>query len=520
MKENIRLEIRTKDTIGITLKILEKLYEMNIDLRAAEVFSKKVCIKIDEISKERLQRLIEKIFEIKEVLSVDEVELLSYEKNERKLIAIIDAVDEGILAVNKDYKVEIFNRYCETLFKYNKDEVIGSDIRAIINKDAPMFKLFKDGIPYDNVEQIVDRGDFKIHYLTSGRPVLDDLGNTIGAVASIKDINKAMQLVEVVNTIKDGAFSDIIGKSNKIEYVKRIVSSVAKTTSTVLLLGESGTGKELFAKAIHRLSSRANNKFIAINCATLPENLLESELFGYEEGTFTGALKGGKNGIFEEADGGTLFLDEIGEMPLKLQAKILRVLQDGVVRRIGSSKETKVDVRIIAATNRNIEDMVKNGEFREDLYYRLSVMPIYLPPLRERKEDIPLLVNYFVENLNKKFNSKIKRIDKGYIEELMKYSWPGNIRELQNVVERSIILCEGDTLIKDNIYINTDKFIQNNIIDISEEERTLEEIVSECEREVIKRALIKYKSYREVAKHLGVSHTTIMNKIKKYKLYL
>lgn len=519
MKGNIRFEIKTKDTIGITLKILEKLYEMKIDLRAAEVFSEKVCIKIDEIDDENKKRLIEKLYSIKEVLKVEEVELLSYEKNERKLIAIIDAVDEGILAVNKEYKIEIFNRYCENLFKCSKDEVVGSDVRSIINKDAPILSLFKDGIPYDNIEQIVDRGEYKIHYLTSGRPVLDDAGNTIGAVASIKDINKAMELVEVVNTIKDGAFSEIIGKSRNIEYVKRIATSVAKTSSTVLLLGESGTGKELFAKAIHRLSNRANNKFIVVNCAALPENLLESELFGYVEGSFTGALKGGKNGIFVEANGGTLFLDEIGEMPLKLQAKLLRVLQEGVVRRIGSSEEVKIDVRIIAATNRDLDSMVKNGQFREDLYYRLSVMPIYLPPLRERKEDIPLLVNYFVDNLNKKFNGKIKKVDISFIEELMKYDWPGNIRELQNVVERSIILCEGDTLTKDFIYINVEKIGQNVIMNLCDEEMSLEEIVAQCEKEVIKRAIEKYKSYRAAAKHLGVSHTTIMNKIKKYKLY-
>lgn len=520
MKKNIRLEIKTKDTIGITLKILEKVYEFKIDLKSAEVFSEKVCIKIDEIDEDTKQMLIDKLYEIREVINIREVELLSYEKNERKLLAIIDAVDEGILAVNKDYKVEIFNRYLESLFRCKKEQVIGTDVRNLINKDAPMLSLFKQGIAYNNIEQKVDRGDFEIHYLTSGRPVLDDLGRTIGAVASIKDINKAIELVEVVNNIKEGAFSDIIGKSKQIEYVKKLVLSVAKTSSTVLLRGESGTGKEVFAKTIHRLSDRANNKFVAINCAALPENLLESELFGYEGGSFTGALKGGKDGIFVEADGGTLFLDEIGEMPPKLQAKLLRVLQEGVVRRIGSSVEKSVNVRIIAATNRDIESMVKNGEFREDLYYRLSVMPIYLPPLRERIEDIPLLVRYFVDNLNKRFGNKIKNIDISYVEELVKYNWPGNIRELQNVVERSIILCEGDTLTSRNVYINFDLVGQNEYMISNSKDETLDEIVAKCEKEAIKRALEKYKSYRAAAKHLGVSHTTIMNKIRRYGIEL
>ncbi len=241
------------------------------------------------------------------------------------------------------------------------------------------------------------------------------------------------------------SFENIIGKSKIMKNIFLLIEKIAPIDTTVLITGESGTGKDLIARAIHFRSLRKEGEFVAINCASIPENLLESELFGYKRGAFTGAVTS-KVGLFQEANKGTLFLDEIGEMPQGLQSKLLRVLQDKKIRPLGDTQEKEVDVRIIAATNHNLEEMVKRGDFREDLFYRLNVITIDLPPLRKRKEDIPLLVNHFIKKLNKKLNKEIKGVEPSLLEYFFLYDWPGNVRELENIVERLMILEEGTLL--------------------------------------------------------------------------
>jgi transcriptional regulator of aroF, aroG, tyrA and aromatic amino acid transport len=258
---------------------------------------------------------------------------------------------------------------------------------------------------------------------------------------------------------------------------------------------------------------------VAINCAALPDSLIESELFGYEKGSFTGAISSGKEGLFKEADRGTLFLDEIGELSAVIQAKLLRALQEGVIRKIGSNKEERVDVRIVAATNKNLEEMVAKSEFREDLYYRLNVIPIFIPPLRDRLEDIPILVGYFLDKLNNRLGKSITTANLEFVDKLMKYNWPGNVRELQNVVERAMNLCEGNILSDEHLII----YIRDNEGVIKKEvnsncELKLEDVVKTCETEAIVKALGKYKSIRRAAKALGVSHTTVVNKMNKYRI--
>ena len=240
-------------------------------------------------------------------------------------------------------------------------------------------------------------------------------------------------------------FSNIIGRSHKMQAIFSLIERIAKTPSTVLVQGESGTGKELIARAIHYNSSRSDKRFLSINCGALPENLLESELFGHERGAFTGAVKD-KNGLFQEASGGTLFLDEIGEMSPTMQVKLLRALQEKVVRRVGGTREEKVDARIIAATNRDLEESIAGGSFREDLFYRINVIPMQLPPLRKRREDIPLLVEHFVEKYSEQMGIATKPLSIEAMRLLENYDWPGNVRELENVVERTLALCTGDSV--------------------------------------------------------------------------
>ncbi len=246
---------------------------------------------------------------------------------------------------------------------------------------------------------------------------------------------------------------EFIVSSPTMKKIVELAAKVAKTDATVLLIGESGTGKEVLARFIHRNSPRSNGSFVAVNCAAIPSNLLESEMFGYEKGAFSGAIKS-HPGKFEQADKGTLLLDEISEMPLELQAKLLRVLQEKVIDRIGATKPKEVDVRIICTTNRNIEEDVKEGKFREDLYYRISVFPIRIPPLRERRDEIEKLAYHFLNKFSKQFGKSITNFENGVLELLENYPWPGNIRELQNVIERAVVLAEGSTITKDEIFLH------------------------------------------------------------------
>ncbi|WP_315167517.1 sigma 54-interacting transcriptional regulator [Metaclostridioides mangenotii] len=518
----IRLEINTENRFGITTEILYKLYNKKIDLISMEVFPKKVCVKIDEIDTKTKEILKEAICNIDDVISVNEVQLLSYEKNEQQLLAVINSVDEGIISIDKDFKINIFNNYCQELFDYKKEDVIGVDIRDILGKDDAIINLVNKGIEYDNLKASLLHNNTASSYITTGRRITNDYDESVGAVVSIKDVNKARQLVKIINTNNDGPFKDIIGNSKSIENVKKVTAAIANSDSTVLLRGDSGTGKELFANAIHNLSDRKDKRFVAINCAALPENLLESELFGYEKGSFTGAMQNGKEGLFKEANGGTIFLDEIGELSMFIQAKLLRVLQEGKIRKIGSSKEEKVDVRVIAATHKNLEQMIKDGEFREDLYYRLNVIPIKIPSLKERLEDIPILVQFFINKLNKKLKKDIKGFKKEFIDELLCYDWPGNVRELQNLVERAMNLCNGDILTSQDIVIDSICENEDIVYKFVEKEKTepksLKEEMENYEKEIINKVFKSEKSYRESAKILGISHTAVMNKVKKYNI--
>jgi len=307
-------------------------------------------------------------------------------------------------------------------------------------------------------------------------------------------------------------FTSIITKNEAYKEVLKKIEQVAATDATVLILGETGTGKELLSRSIHNISDRSDNPLIKVNCATLPFNLIESELFGHEKGAFTGAIKE-KVGKFELANGGTIFLDEVGELPLELQTKLLRVLQENEIERLGSSKTIKIDVRVIAATNRNLKKMVHEGKFREDLYFRLNVFPITTIPLRNRREDIPLLLNYFVKEYNTKFGKDVTKIPQATLDKLNEYSWPGNVREFQNVIERALILSNSETLILDKL--ETSNSVQNENI---KKPTTLKEIEKEQIIAALKTSNGKIEGESGAASILGIPPSTLRDKIKKYKL--
>jgi two-component system response regulator AtoC len=296
------------------------------------------------------------------------------------------------------------------------------------------------------------------------------------------------------------------------------VKKVSEYKTTVLLMGESGTGKELVARALHFNSSRADKPFITVNCGAIPENLLESELFGHVKGSFTGAHRS-KKGLFEEADQGTLFLDEIGELPLLLQVKLLRALQEEEIRKIGDNAPVKVDVRIIAATVKDLSAQVESGNFREDLFYRLNVLPIYIPPLRERKEDIPLLVNYFIDKYNKKLKLRIKNVTNEALKVLMDSEWQGNVRELENTVERAMVLTNDGKIGIENLPTSLRGVGVKSKFKVSKDELSIKKMTRVLEVDLIIKALDKAAGNRTTAaKMLEISHRALLYKIKEYKL--
>ena len=311
----------------------------------------------------------------------------------------------------------------------------------------------------------------------------------------------------------------IIGKSEQIVDVAHMVQKVAQAKTTVLLLGESGTGKELFARAIHDLSNRKQYPFVPINCAAIPKDLLESELFGHEKGAFTGADTK-KLGKFELADKGTIFLDEIGDMDLTIQSKLLRAIEEGEIERVGTVQALHVDVRIVAASNKNLEQAVEGKMFREDLYYRLNVFPIRIPPLRERKEDIPLLVDYFINKYSLEIQPIVKSISKDALDMLMHYQWKGNVRELENAIERAVILCEGEMIMQEHFVLDK-RFVVESTEEMHDLEGPLEAVAKDASRKAETRRIVQVMNETrgnksKAAEILQVSYKTLLTKIKEY----
>jgi two-component system response regulator AtoC len=317
---------------------------------------------------------------------------------------------------------------------------------------------------------------------------------------------------------KEHKFEDILAKSPSMQDIFRTIAKIAEYKTTVLIGGESGVGKELVARAIHRRSSRRGGPFVPVNCGAIPENLLESELFGHKKGAFTDAIAD-RRGLFEEADGGTLFLDEIGELPLGLQVKLLRVLEDDKIRRLGEARDIKVDVRIIAATHRDLMAETKAGRFREDLFYRLNVLPIPVPPLRDRKEDIPLLIEHFLSRNNMRLGTSIRGMDGECRRLLYGYSWPGNVRELENTIERAMVLAEGDQLVAQDLPERIREARDPVQMHLASGELSVKKTMRVIEEILIRRALQKTKGNRtRAAEVLEISHRALLYKIKDYQI--
>jgi len=443
---------------------------------------------------------------------------------------IIDITYNWIVVVNIDGEITMINNpYCSFL-GIKKEDAIGKHVTEII-PNTRMHIVAKSG-----KREIGDVQKIKGNQMIADRIPIFVEGKLVGAVGTVvfKDIAELDSYVKKVTVMEKElefykaelkkalgskyTFENIIGESDAINQAKKLAKKVSKTRSSILILGESGTGKELFAHSIHNESPRSNYPLIKINCASIPKDLLESELFGYEEGAFTGAKKGGKPGKFEMANNSTIFLDEIGELPMNMQAKLLRAIQEREIERIGGTKSTTLDVRIIAATNRDLEKMVKNGEFREDLYYRLNVIKVTIPSLRERKEDISMLAKYLLRKVSDDMGRFVTEITPKAMELLEEYDWPGNIRELENTIERAINLVDKEARIKVSHLPYYIQSLNNNNADTFYN-INLKKLVSELEITEIKKAISISKGNKfHAAKMLGISRTSLYEKMQKYNM--
>ncbi len=511
---------------------LRKFFISIKDTEEEEKYFEGTHLLIKSIPYIKEDRLLAHVFILKDITEIKDsrTQLKELKTSLDNIEDILEYAYEGFVLVDGEGKVVKMNY--EKLMGIKEEDALGKPVQDVI-ENTRMHIVVKTGKKELRHVQRIQGYDM----ITNRVPIIRD-GKVIGGVGTVlfRDASEvkelARELIQLENKINEYkgelerlqdnrySFDSIITQDPKMEYLKKLSRKAAESNSTVLILGESGTGKEMFAQAIHKASYRKVESFIPINCAAIPKELLESELFGYEGGAFTGARKGGKPGKFELANGGTIFLDEIGNMSLEMQAKLLRVLEERKFERVGGTKKILLDARIIAATNENIEEAVKKGKFREDLYYRLNVITIDIPPLRDRIGDIPLIAESLLEYLTQELDTQKKSLSPNTLSILKEYHWPGNVRELRNVLERGINLSSGNTILPkhlpERILMNVDRKV-----DREDEIYPLQEVVAEAEKEAIINAIAKTKGNKTLAaERLGIHRTALYKKINRYGLDL
>lgn len=527
-----------QNRVGMVYDILKTVSNLGINVLNIEVNPPHIYFKVQwpsDLSWATLTRQLKShVVDIGEIIEVD---IMEYEKKETTLDVIGDNISEGIVVVDQSGTVTYFSKKARDMLGI--PEKGQPNLEGIFkSRDfEPALSLDEDR---DNIEVTVTWQGKSTRVLTSVRTITNEEGIPAGALIIFRELDDVRQLIQSVSGPSLIDFEDIIGESQVFTNAINLAKTVAPTNMSVMLRGESGTGKELFARAIHKNSSRRKGPFVTVNCAAIPDSLLESEFFGYERGAFTGASSGGKQGLLELATHGTLFLDEVGDLSPPLQAKILRALQEQRIRRVGGRQEIKIDIRIVSATNKELEQMMNDGTFREDLFYRLNVIPIWIPPLRSRKEDIPLLAEHFVNTMARELGKPDLRLSQNAIARLLDHGWPGNVRELQNVIQRAAILASEEIdathLVIESVpsasaFREPDAFLDlsRSLTDEPEQKRSeslfylpdklpvdLPELLEKIEAHYIAQASKVYYSSRQIGSALGISHTTAINKMRKF----
>jgi PAS domain S-box-containing protein len=456
-------------------------------------------------------------------------QLQTYRQREMKALSIGDAISDGIYVTDGDGVVlEVNTRFCQ-LIAMEAGDLIGLNIQTLVDKgvlsNPVVLEVLKRKTKVSDMSTI-SKTSKKV--LSTGNPFYNDRGKLVQVLVVMRDITELIKLKEELEAAEmaknrylrelelfrlESQQSDrIIGQSDSLLKIKELISQISQVDSTVLITGDTGVGKEVIAYRIYEKSNRKEAPYIRINCAAMPESLMESELFGYDKGAFTGARSQGKPGVFEMADKGTILLDEIGDMPINLQPKLLRVLQEREVTRIGDTKSIRLDVRVLATTNQNLVELVKAGRFRKDLFYRINVIPIHVPPLCDRKEDIPFLVEHFLNQFKTKYNHQAT-FSPPAIESLKNYNFPGNVRELKNIVERLVVTDKTGLVTSDDFF----RIVENQLpetLEYNPDKMSLKEAVSQFERRIVVKTVKQHGSTYKAAKILGISQPSVVRKTK------
>ncbi|MEJ2038447.1 MAG: sigma 54-interacting transcriptional regulator [Desulfosarcinaceae bacterium] len=526
MAVNLKLRLVFVDRLGIVADVAAIIARKGLNIVSMEVQKEKdLAYTYVEVAHDTGGVDVEDLFATLGALpncsELTQIHTMPQEKREEGYKVVLDSVSDGILSIDENGALITINRVARKILGCGDADVVGRAVQALGLCDTCLLEAFNQQC-YRNEKRNVMTEKGRFQYFATCKPIKNADGRVVGAVEIMKDMKEIEALAHAVSQPPQITFSDIVGTSPTIKEVISLAEKIARTGSIVSLRGESGTGKELFARAIH-FESRRTGQFIPINCAALPESLLESELFGYEGGAFTGARKQGKAGLFEIARDGTVFLDEIADMSLKVQAKMLRLIQEKRLRRIGGSTEVPTNARIITATNRNLESLVEEKQFREDLYYRINVLPIHLPPLRRHPEDIPVLVDHFLFQLSSRLGKKNQHLEQTAFEKLLTHNWPGNVRELKNVIERAAILSADERIAKEFIMFSFE--LGRNMSGLQGRpglqtgpSESLQVLMDRYEKELVAEALKRGPSIRQTATLLNVSHTTLLNKIKKHRI--
>ncbi|MFF2853630.1 sigma-54 interaction domain-containing protein [Peribacillus sp. NPDC058002] len=461
---------------------------------------------------------------------------------EEELNKIIETSNNNILITDQDGIILYSNPKLWEIYGMESDSYIGTSVYQLVSEGLLTPSINAIVLKEKKAMRIMQETRTGHVVMSTGYPIFNKDGLLVRAISYGQDQTEILQLQDQFEQLqrkikgyqtevedlreKELDYHYLIARSNETKHILKTIHNVAKTDATILLLGPSGVGKSTFARAVHDQSNRKKEPFIEVNCSTIPESLFESEIFGYEPGSFTGANKQGRQGLIEQADSGTLFLDEIGELPLAMQAKLLKVLQEKKIKRIGGKKESHINFRLVAATNQDLKEMVSQGKFRLDLFYRLNVIPIQIPALHERKEDIPLLIQHHLQKTSDKYQ-KFKKIHPSTYEVLTHYHWPGNIRELENLIERLILTIEEPIIFPEHLPQSITGQIEQPedstflaIEQDCEENFDLKKTLERVERQLIAKAWKKCRTTYEMAEHLGISQPTVIYKLKKYKQYL
>ncbi|HJR32524.1 MAG TPA: sigma-54-dependent transcriptional regulator [Pseudomonas sp.] len=496
----MRIHVSFIDRVGITQEVLALLGGRNLNLDAVEMVPPNVYIDAPTLSPAVLEELRDALFSVRGVQAVTVVDILPGQRRHLQLDALLAAMTDPVLALDSAGKVLLANPALIALYGR---EPAGESISELFADPALLDALLENGFRLP-LREITVNGQT---LLLDATPITD-----AGALLTLYQPNRIGERLSALHHDHAEGFDALLGESPAIRTLKARAQRVAALDAPLLIQGETGTGKELVARACHAISARHSSPFLALNCAALPENLAESELFGYAPGAFTGAQRGGKPGLMELANQGTVFLDEIGEMSPYLQAKLLRFLNDGSFRRVGGDREVKVNVRILSATHRNLEKMVSEGVFREDLFYRLNVLNVEVPPLRDRGQDILLLARYFMQQACAQIQRPVCRLAPGTYPALLDNRWPGNVRQLQNVIFRAAAICESSLVDIGDLDIAGTSVARQSDTEVD----SLEQAMEAFEKDLLEKLYVSYPSTRQLASRLQTSHTAIAHRLRKY----